>query len=259
MKTKQTILLFLLVGLLSLNSCSSDDSVSGNTNPIDGVRIKTITSQQLVGGQWKDTYKTTNTFEGNNLMMSSSLTQKWDTNTSQWENYNQSLYTLYDSNHASQQVIQNWDAATSTWTNQSRGTFTDNTNGDRLKTENENWVAGSWQLNQKADFLYDDNGYLIRLETTLWETSTSSWATTPANKQVYTNNAQGKPILTETFIGTDTSPYSKEIITYDANGFFNESLGANDLLGQLDQQLPSRTNQPSEWFCKSDQPNQLQS
>jgi len=242
MKTKPNILLLLIIGFISLTSCSSSDSSSGNTNPINSVRIKTLTTQQLIGGVWKNTYKTTNTFEGNNLMMSASLTQKWNTTISQWENSSQSIYTLYDSAHASQQIIQNWDITTASWTNQNRHTFTDDTAGNRLKTETESWTSGNWELTQKGDFIYDGNNYLIRTETSSWNVATSSWSN-PLNKTVYTNNAQGKPILAETYIGSDTTPYSKETLTYDANGYLLTRFGQFISMGNwINSYLIEQTN-----------------
>lgn len=219
MKTTLTIWLCLLLGLPTLSSCSTDNSENGNTNPVNGVRIKTMTQQEFIGGQWKDTYRTTNTFQGSNLMMSSSLTQKWNTTTSNWVNYNQSLYTLYDSSHASQQIIQNWDATTSSWDNYNRHSFTDNANGNRVRTETETWDHNSWKTSSKADFTYDDNGFLIRSEMYLWNTAETNWNIFPSTRAIYTNNTQGKPTLTETYLGTADTPYTKETATYDGNGF----------------------------------------
>lgn len=226
MKIKSSLL--LLFTALLLLSCSSDDS-GGNTNPSGDVRIKSMLFQEYIGSSWKDKFRTTNTFAGSNLMMSSALSERWDDATSQWVNSSRSTYTLYDSSHASEQLIQVWEAGS--WVNDAKHTFTDNALGNRLLTETDNWHSGAWQRGQKASFIYDANDYLIRTEVTSWNTASADWNTTFTSKSVYTNNAAGKPVLTEVFSNIDTEPIAKETITYDTNGFLIKREGQSKQMG----------------------------
>lgn len=207
MKTIQTILLFLLA---ILASCSSDDSSSGNS-----AQVKSIMRQDFVGNQWYNTTKTTNFYEGNNTMMSSSLFQSWSGEN--WRDIKRSSYSLYDGSHASQQIEQNLNYRTGIWNNDMRYTFTYNAQGKIVKEEQEIWTSeNNWLPRYRTDYIYDGNAFLISKEYSEWYAVVSLWDA--FEKVVYTNNSEGKPIYTEHFNMGEL--YYSETTTYDTNGFF---------------------------------------
>ena len=211
MKAIQTILITLFTVFLLLVSCAPDDSSNDNTV----AQIKSIVRQEYYGDQWYNNQKTTFYYEGNNTMMSSSLLQNSSGQT--WTDSKRSVYTLANSNQASQQIDLNWNFQTGMWVNDMRHTFTYNAQGQVVKEDQELWIPDyNWILRYKIDYIYDSNAFLISKEYSEWYADSSLWGA--FDKYVYTNNAQGKPVNTE-FINNGETLYN-ETTTYDINGFF---------------------------------------
>ncbi len=211
MKAKQTILISIFIVFLLLVSCVSDDSGNDTTGP----RIKSIVRQDYLAEQWYNMYKTTYYYEGNNTMMSSSLLQNSFGTT--WKDSKRSIYTLANSNQASQQIDQNWNIQTGLWVDDVRRTFTYNAQEQVVKEEQEVWFPDyNWILRYKIDYIYDNNAFLISKEYSEWYANSSLWSA--FEKYIYTNNAAGKPVYTEYFNSGEL--LYNETTTYDVNGFF---------------------------------------
>lgn len=208
---KKIVFIFPAMILFMVTSCSSDDSGSG-TNPSGEVRIKKMVMQEMVGGEWQDSYRTENTFQSNNIHMSSSLTEKRNTS-GQWENFTKSEYVLISSDKASQQNQFNW--VNGAWVNSGQISFEYNDSGLLSQTIAQNWSNGQWVNSSRADRTYDSAGNPLQIDQFAW--TDNQWELVSKTVSTY-EGARLVQVTVSLLSGEDWTEYSRELLHYDESG-----------------------------------------
>lgn len=183
---------------------------------LSGQKPYTIITEKWVNGNWQNTNRITNSYDGNNYLIGD-LTQNWDELSTSWVILFQSIYTNNPNGTVSEQLSQSWNGLTLQWNNLMRKTYTYNSSNKVLTIVTEQWLGGGWVNPTRITKTYDNNGYLINELSEAWDVNT--WVN--STQSIYTNNLNGTVNQVTSQLWDGISSWintSRNTLTYNGSG-----------------------------------------
>lgn len=236
---KSTIYIFLFILCFSLT--------------LSAQKYKTMVMQDWKNGNWVNTMRSTNAFDGNgNIIREGS--DMWNDTTKVWENSVLTTHTLNQNSTINFSITQMWQKESKTWEDVQKTLYTYDGSKNLLTQKSQMFFGDSWmdfgiltntyntsnQLIQSLDQDYDmmtmqmkntsKSTHSYNSDGTEYQTLSQTWGAsgpwTNSNRSTYAYNPNKKIIslLSEEYKNETWQNRTKSAITYNSNGTIKETL-----------------------------------
>lgn len=186
----------------------------------DGDKLSFTNTQKFdtLSGNWKNYQETFYSYLPDIALPDTELVMEWDTLNFIWKNVSMKIYLYNDNNLIESETTMLW-GENNQWENNLRVEYEYGENGLPEQKLFYSWFFGDWDKNKRDVYSYDDNNRLSKTLSQIWDDFGHEWINTMMTVITYNEAGQRVELL---YMYWSTYEYwvnlSKYLYTYDEHG-----------------------------------------